>query len=283
VFKWAAGEELIPVTIHQALACVSGLQRGRTSARETAPRRPVPDSVVDATLAHLNRHVRGLVEFQWFTGCRPGEAMAVRRCDIEMTGKVWQYKPMHHKTAHKGKGRTIAIGPKAQKLLKSFFTDNAEDYLFSPMRYETERLAERAEKRKTPRYPSHMQRNEEKRAPSRKRPPRERYDRTSYLNAVIRGCDRTFPPTGELARLPGESVAKWKARLTDEQKKALRKWRREHRWFPYQLRHSVATKVRDQFDLVGAQVILGHERADVTQIYAAKNESLAAEIAARIG
>ena len=75
VFKWAAEEELIPVLVYQALACVAGLQRGRTIARETAPVQPVEDAVVDATLPFLNRHVRGLVEFQRLTGCRPGEAM----------------------------------------------------------------------------------------------------------------------------------------------------------------------------------------------------------------
>jgi integrase len=283
VFKWGAAEELVPVATYQALACVAGLQRGRSGARETDPRRPVHDTVVDATLPFLGRHIRGLVQLQRLTGCRPGEAMTVRRCDLDETGAVWVYRPAHHKTAHKGKGRAIAIGPQAQALLKTFFTDDPIDYLFSPARYEAERLAERATNRKTPRYPSHLKRNAAKRAPVRKRPPRSRYDRTSYLNAVVRACARAFPLTGELARLPGESATKWKARLNGVQTEAVKRWRREHRWFPYQLRHTFATKVREQFDLEAAQVLLGHERADVTQIYAAKNNARAAQIAVAIG
>ena len=79
IFKWAAGEELIPFKAYQALTAVTGLQIGRTPARESEPVQPVDDAVVDATLPHLNRHVRGLVEFQRLTGCRPGEACLMRR------------------------------------------------------------------------------------------------------------------------------------------------------------------------------------------------------------
>jgi integrase len=92
-FRWAAGEELIPFEVYHRLTAVSGLQCGRTEARETEPVRPVDDAIVDATLHHLNRHVRSLVEFQRLTGCRPGEACLLRRCDIEIGGNVWLYRP----------------------------------------------------------------------------------------------------------------------------------------------------------------------------------------------
>ena len=78
VFKWGASEELVPVAVHQALAAVQGLQRGRSKVRESEPVEPVADAVVDVTLLFLNRHVRGLAEFQRLTGCRPGEACARR-------------------------------------------------------------------------------------------------------------------------------------------------------------------------------------------------------------
>ena len=67
IMKWAVAEELAPPTVSFALGAVTALQRGRTAAPETDPVRPVSDAVVDSTLPHLNRHVRGLVEFQRFT------------------------------------------------------------------------------------------------------------------------------------------------------------------------------------------------------------------------
>src|SRR5262249_49494143 len=47
---------------------------------------------------------------------------------------------------------------------------------------------------------------------------------------------------------------------------------------PHRLRHSRATEIRQRFGLEAAQAVLGHDRVEVTQIYAEKNAALAAEI-----
>jgi uncharacterized protein (TIGR02996 family) len=54
-------------------------------------------------------------------------------------------------------------------------------------------------------------------------------------------------------------------------------------WHPHMVRHLVASEVRKEFGLEAAQVLLGHARADVTEIYAARNDALASTIAARMG
>lgn len=54
-------------------------------------------------------------------------------------------------------------------------------------------------------------------------------------------------------------------------------------WAPNRLRHNYATSVRRRFGLDAAQVVLGHARADVTQIYAELDLTRAAEIATAIG
>jgi integrase len=282
-FRWAAGDELIPFEVYHRLTAVSGLQRGRTEACETDPVKPVDDAIVDATLQHLNRHVRGLVEFQRLTGCRPGEACRLRRCDIDMGGSVWLYRPPQHKGTWRGKSRTIAIGPKAQELLKEFFTPNIGDHLFSPRRAVEEVRAERSKSRKTPPYPSHMKRNESKRKTNPKRTPSERYTRMSYITAIARACDRTFLPPTPLAQQPGETVEAWKARLTTEQKTELKAWSKSHRWQPNQLRHSHGTKVRKEFGLEAAGASLGHSKMSATEVYAERDAQLAVTVAAKIG
>ena len=55
------------------------------------------------------------------------------------------------------------------------------------------------------------------------------------------------------------------------------------RWSPNRLRHTAATEIRKRFGLEAAQVTLGHSQADVTQIYAEKNLTLAVEVARKIG
>ena len=78
MFRWAAAEELVPVTVSQALAAVPGLRKGRTPAREPQPIQPVADDVVDATLPHLPTVVANMVRVQRLTGARPGEVCQVR-------------------------------------------------------------------------------------------------------------------------------------------------------------------------------------------------------------
>ena len=54
-------------------------------------------------------------------------------------------------------------------------------------------------------------------------------------------------------------------------------------WHPNQLRHSLGTEVRQKFGLEAAQVVLGHSKADVTQVYAERDQRLAVEVARQVG
>ncbi len=54
-------------------------------------------------------------------------------------------------------------------------------------------------------------------------------------------------------------------------------------WSPNQLRHAAATRVRAEFGLEAAQVILGHSKADVTQVYAERDMRLGVEVARQVG
>jgi len=264
MFKWAASEELIPAGVFHALQTVAGLQAGRTAAPDRPGVLPVSDAAVDATLPYLNRHVRGLIEFQRLTGCRPGEACAIRVADIDKAGDVWVFRPAHHKNSYRGTKRSIAIGPKAQTLIERFATDNPEDFLFSPSRCVAEGIAERAAARKTPRYPSHMKRNAAKRVAAPKRAPDEQYTSMVIAHAVRRAV--------QLANRDGCRNPEYGPTLPLVPP-----------WHPNQIRHLYATTVRREYGLEAAQVSLGHSKADTTQIYAEKNEALAASVAAKIG
>lgn len=54
-------------------------------------------------------------------------------------------------------------------------------------------------------------------------------------------------------------------------------------WHPHQLRHNAATTLRREYGVEGAQLILGHSRADVTQLYAEVNAAKAVEIIGKVG
>ena len=54
-------------------------------------------------------------------------------------------------------------------------------------------------------------------------------------------------------------------------------------WGPNRLRHSTATAIRQQYGLEASQCVLGHLKADVTQIYAERDHALAARVAREVG
>ena len=262
VFKWAASEELVPAGVPQALATVGGLQRGRGDAPETEPVTPVSWDHVAATLPYLRPSVRGMVEVQWLTGMRPGEVCTLRPTDIDTTAPVWVFRPAYSKMSHKGRSRVVAIGPKAQTVLASFTPPSPTDYYFSPRASVAQFHAERAANRRTPKYPSHIARNAAVRVGTAERRPRPCYTTASYGYAIRRAVERANAPFVEAAVELDLHVSAWA---------------------PNQLRHAHGTAVRHRYGLEAAQVVLGHERADVTQVYAEKNLALAVKVAAEIG
>src|SRR5262245_1366933 len=245
-FKWAVSEQLVPPSVYHGLQSVEGLKTGRSPAKDHEPVGPVPEEDVDKVLPKLNEHVRGMVALQRLTGMRPGEVCALRMRDVNRSGPVWVYVPPHHKTAHAGRRRVVMIGPRAQAILAPFLTGmGPNEAVFSPRRMWDEKRRRMRESRKSRIPPSQL--NRRKTRP--KRVPADAYDSHAYLNAVRRACEMAGVPT----------------------------------WHPNQLRHSVATKARRLFGLEAAQVLLGHSRADVTQVYAQRDEALALRLAAEIG
>lgn len=265
MFRWAVSQELVAPSVYEALKTVIGVRQGRTAAREPKPVLPVEDQVVDATLPELPPVVCDMIRFQRLTGCRPGEVCRLRPMDLDRTsGLCWAYKPPHHKTAHLGRERIVWIGPKAQEILRPYLLRPSSAHCFSPAESEEQRHQDMRARRKTRVQPSQQHRRKAR----RKRAPRDRYEKDAYTWAVRRAIARVNRKREAAARDAGLEFT-----AAD----------RLPRWHPNQLRHSVATEVRRQFGLEAAQVVLGHARADVTQVYAERNGRLAQEVARQIG
>ena len=262
LFKWAASEQLVPVTAYQGLTTVVGLQRGRTAAREPEAIGPVALEHVWATLPHLRPGVAAMAELQLLTGCRPGEVCAIRPIDIDMAGPVWLFKPPHHKMIHRGKSRVIAIGPRGQVLLKKFAPPTPEEFYFCPAREVASLRAEQAAARKTPRYPSHMKRNADKRLAMPKWVPGGSYTTSGYEHALRRAVGKANRALIEASVDVSEHVPNW---------------------HPNQLRHTHASAVRKRFSLEHAGAALGHSKMSATEIYAERDAGLAALVASEMG
>lgn len=182
----------------------------------------------------------------------------LRPMDIDRRGDVWIYTPRTHKNAHHSQHRSICIGPKAQEVIGEYVDGaKADQCVF--------RSVESAS-----------------------------YNQASYRRAIIRGCERAFVyppglkritvmPTGRKKVERLETRQEWRKRLTPEQLKEVKEFRKAHRWHPNQLRHTAATRIREQFAIDAAQIILGHSKPTTTAIYASNNIKKAAEVMRLVG
>ena len=249
VIKYGVSVELIAPEILVALQSVEPLKRGRSTAKENEPIRPVPAADVDATVPFLPPVVADMVRLQRLTGMRPGEVFGMRAGDVSATDSGALYTLRTDKTDWRravGNKRRIPLGPKAWKLLFPYLIDkNPDDFVFSPRESLAIQRAERRENRKTP-ISKQTRERDAKRKP---RPVSASYNRNSYRQAIHRAAIRA-------------GVAPWS---------------------PNQLRHLFATEIRGKYGLEAAQACLGHARADVTQIYAERDFRKAEEIARREG
>ncbi len=275
MFRWAVEQELLPASIHQALRAVAALKKGRTIAKENRPISPVADSIVDRTLVVLHPAAAAMVRLQRLTGMRPGEVTQLKAAELNMSGPVWEYRPVSHKTEHHDRERVIFLGPQAQAILKPWLRAELQAYVFSPVQSDVQRSVERRAERRTKLWPSHLTHQAKKRALRQRRSRRDHYTVASYRRSIARACDLAFPHP-VLSEVPSEE-------LTDIQRAELRTWRKSHRWHPHQLRHSVATGIRHRFGLEAAQAVLGHSAVGATQVYAERNMDAARDVMKAIG
>ena len=187
----------------------------------------------------------------------------MRPADVDRSGEIWAYRPEIHKTQHHRHERVIFIGPQAQEILKPYLLRLSDAYCFVPAESERKRRELRHAARKSPLCCGNVPGSN--RVRRQKRRPAACYDNCSYAHAVRTACDAANRKAHkDLPDIPAEE------RLVP-------------RWSPNQLRHSVATAVRKRFGLEAVQVVLGHASANITQIYAERDFTLAESVMKVIG
>ena len=291
LFKWGAANELVPASVHHGLAAVDGLRVNRSAARESKPVLPVPEQILNETLPNLSATIRDMVNLQLVTAMRPGEVCAMRRIDIDTTAKLWLYKPEHHKTEHHGHERTVYLGRRAQEIIGRYLKPNLQAHLFSPVEAEAERRRRQHEQRLkngTPLSCGNIPGSNRKKKPLRT--VGERYDVAGYRRAIARACDKAFElpehlvePVTPKQKSDATAAGLMTAEAIEGRRLKRIAWRTDHTWHPHQLRHNAATRLRREYGLEAAQVILGHKTLSVTQVYAEKNVAAAQKIMAEVG
>ena len=265
MFKWAVSNEMIVPGVFHALQSVEGLRAGRSGARESKPVKPVPEGLIEAVLLKVASPVNAMIRLQLLTGMRPGEVTIMRTCDIDRSKDPWHYRPEHHKTEQHGHDRFVLLGPKAKEILQPFINDERpKKYLFCPRFTDRERRDKLHASRKDLPCRAGMFRGAiENRGPRERRAIATVHKRTEMLSSM--------------------GVARRSHHQRNWRVTKLKAWRRAHHWHPHQLRHNAATRLRKDFGLDVAQVVLGHKTLVMTQVYAEKNVEAAAKVMLNVG
>lgn len=245
MFRWAAAEETIPPLTAHALTTVSAIRRGEPGVRETPKVRPAPEAHVGAALPHMPPAVAAMVRLPRATGMRPYEVCVLRGCDLDRSGPVWVYVPMHHKKEHLDHDRPVYIGPKGQAVLADWLPSDPAAFAFSPAREKGARFGRMRAARRTKAQPSQASR---KRA-SPKKVPGPHYSPDSYRQAIAKACAKAGVPA----------------------------------WAPNRLRHSAATEFRAAFGIEVTRVLLGHSSVKTSEIYAEQDAAAARAAALKAG
>lgn len=130
MYRWAVLMGKVSHGTAGAVVLVPNMRAKSTDARQTDAIGPVALEDVERTQKKCGRILRDMIDVQWLSGMRPGEVCWMRPCDIEMSGAVWVYTPSRHKTQWRGRIRKIALGPKAQEIIRRYVTPQTTARLF---------------------------------------------------------------------------------------------------------------------------------------------------------
>ena len=147
IFRWGVSLEIVPESVAAALATLRPLSPGETAAVDYAPRRAVPLADLQSVRNVLRPFHQDIFDLLLLTGARLGEVLGLRMKDIDRTGDVWRAELARHKTAAKGKSRTLYFNSAAQQILLRHFQADPESRLFPMRRDNYSALMQRACKR----------------------------------------------------------------------------------------------------------------------------------------
>lgn len=250
MWKWAAYGGIVHTDDYNRIRDFPALRAGRLGLPEPKKITPVSQAVFAATLPFLRPPYNAIASLQRLTGCRPSEILALRPGDIDYNSTPWKWTLEKHKSQWRGKEKVLYFGPQARQILEPLLENVAEhELVFSGHKIRTSRIEERRDKARAQGRRVQDRSGRPSRATKGRKPPGEKVQLWSYENEIARA-----------AAFAGV----------------------EH-WTPNQLRHLKATELRRDFGLEAAQIGLGHAKADVTQIYAERDETRLKKIAEETG
>jgi integrase len=119
---WGEDRGTVPTATRQSCAAIRPLKLGSCGARpeHKRARRAISQQEVEGVIAHCPARIGSLMRLQLVSAMRPGEARAIRWCDVSKDGSqgTWTYHvPGGGKTVHHQRRIKYYLGREAQRIL----------------------------------------------------------------------------------------------------------------------------------------------------------------------
>lgn len=244
MFRMGVEWELVPVETYQALACVKHLNwRTAPTLRNPDKITPVPVEYFSLIMPHLKPLYQAVLKVHLATGMRVKELCSMRWSEItEIEPGLWCYSPAEHKNSHRGDARKVYMKADLIELMRS---------VRKPLWDKDAVWCQKG------------------------------VGKSAGYSGMISGDGYARAIEGAQLRYNEGRVAINQGGRTDKKKLSTTSAKRipMAHWTPLQIRHTVATQIRQTHGLEGAQAVLGHSTLDATQIYAEKRDDLARSVA----
>jgi integrase len=217
LFRWGVEQRLVPGSTWHELSALRGLPKGRSGVRDNPPIEAVPWSLVEAVLPFLVPTIADAVQLQWWSGMRPAEVLAMTRRQLDTNGTTWLYKLAKHKGSWRDRERIVALGPKAQEILRSRLRLEQDGPLFSGRDAWNEHRQRQRAARAT--GETRQMRERDRRAAAHAALVAEQLTVDEYRRAIHRACDDAEVP----------------------------------RWSPHRLRHAAGTRIAKEAGIDAVQ------------------------------
>jgi len=119
---------------------------------------------------------------------------------VDRSSDVWTVNLKEHKNKWRGKSRIIYVGKEAQDILSPYLLRANDAFCFSPKDSEKARQRAMNEARTTPEGCGNSPGTNRKSKP--KRTAGDRYSTSSYGTAILRACEKAYPPNKQNNKEP---------------------------------------------------------------------------------
>ena len=188
MYRWGRERGLVSREAAIDVSSVTSLRAGSPGLSVRAPVGPVDERVFRETIREMASSVAAMLTVMWHTGCRAGELVIARACDIDCSDKVWVYRPQRHKTTYREQERMIYLGTKAQEAIQPYLgMVGLHEPIFSP-------------------HIAYRERNPKADDPCGRRKPGKAWTTHAITRSIHYACERVRRRGGEWMEFPNWNV-----------------------------------------------------------------------------